>query len=375
MKLIGDYAPSAMKENEIKSYFGRKVAIDASMYLYQFLIAVRADGSQLMDVDGDPTSHLIGLFYRTIRILENGMKPVYVFDGKPPEMKSGELVKRAEKREEAKKDLEKAEERGDSEDVERFQKRLVRVTPKHNDECKKLLSLMGVPYVEAPCEAEAQCAAMTRAGVVYATATEDMDCLTFGSSIQLRHLTASEAKKLPVREIHLNKLLEELGITQTEFIDVCILLGCDYCDSVKGVGPAKAISLIKEHQNIEEIIKKGKKLNIPENWLYKEARQLFENPDITDPETLKLKWTTPDEEGLVKYLVEDKGFSEDRVRNGAKKLQKCRSGATQGRLDAFFKPAPSVSSSLKRKSTDGAKGPMKKKPKVASGGGSKFKRK
>jgi len=235
MKLIADYAPSAMKDHEIKSYFGRKVAIDASMSLYQFLIAVRSDGAQLTGSDGETTSHLMGFFYRTIRMLENGIKPVYVFDGKPPHLKSGELAKRAERRAEAEKGLEKAQEQGDTESVEKFQKRLVKVTVKHGDECKRLLTLMGIPYINAPCEAEAQCASMVKAGKVFATATEDMDSLTFGSTILLRYLTASEAKKLPIREIHLDRLLAELEINQEEFIDLCILLGCDYCDSVKGV--------------------------------------------------------------------------------------------------------------------------------------------
>lgn len=376
MKLIGDYAPGAMKDNDVKSYFGRKVAIDASMSLYQFLIAVRADGAQLVDSEGETTSHLMGFFYRTIRMLENGIKPVYVFDGKPPEMKSGELTKRAEKRAEAEKDLAKAQEQGDSEGVEKFQKRLVRVTKKHGEECRRLLSLMGIPCIEAPCEAEAQCAAMVKAGKVYATATEDMDSLTFGSTVLLRHLTASEAKKMPIREIHLDKLLSELDVTQEEFIDICIMLGCDYCESLKGVGPAKAITLIRQHQTLEKIITHGNKLNIPENWLYQEARHLFKEPEVTPPEDIDMKWTPPDVDGLVQFMVEEKGFNEDRIRNAAKKLTKSREGATQGRLDMFFKPAPSPTTATKRKSSgDHSKGPLKKKTKTASAGGaSKFKK-
>merc|ERR1712154_62959 len=254
-KLLGDCAPSSMKENDIKNFFGRKVAIDASMSIYQFLIAVRSDGSQLTNEDGETTSHLMGMFYRTIRMVENGIKPVYVFDGKPPDMKSGELAKRKERRDEAQKELEKAEEAGDEENVNKFSKRLVKVTKEHNEECKQLLTLMGIPYVDAPCEAEAQCAALVKAGKVYATGTEDMDSLTFGSNVVLRHLTFSEARKLPIKEYNLSRLLEELGLSQDEFIDLCILLGCDYCDSIKGIGPKRAIELIKQHRNIEEILK------------------------------------------------------------------------------------------------------------------------
>lgn len=197
------------------------------MCLYQFLIAVRAEGAQLTSIDGETTSHLMGIFYRSIRLLENGIKPVYVFDGKPPEMKSGELAKRQEKREEAQKQLEKATEAGDADDMEKFNRRLVRVTKQHNAEAKELLKLMGIPYIDAPCEAEAQCAAMAKAGKVYATATEDMDALTFGTSILLRHLTFSEARKMPVQEFHYEKILAELEFTKEQ---VCIweTLKCMY---------------------------------------------------------------------------------------------------------------------------------------------------
>lgn len=132
------------------------------MCLYQFLIAVRSEGAQLTSVDGETTSHLMGTFYRTIRLIENGIKPVYVFDGKPPEMKSGELSKRAERREEAQKALDQATEAGDAAEMDKFNRRLVKVTKHHAEEAKQLLTLMGVPYIDAPCEAEAQCAAMVR---------------------------------------------------------------------------------------------------------------------------------------------------------------------------------------------------------------------
>lgn len=353
-KLIADIAPTAVKENEIKNYFGRKVAIDASMSLYQFLIAVRSEGAQLTDSAGETTSHLMGTFYRTIRLVENGIKPVYVFDGKPPEMKSGELGKRAERREEAQKALQVAEAAGDTENIEKFNRRLVKVTKHHGEQCKELLKYMGIPYIDAPCEAEAQCAAMVKAGKVYATATEDMDALTFGSTVLLRHMTFSEARKMPIQEFHFNKVLEDLELNRDEFIDLCILLGCDYCDSIRGIGPKRAMDLIKQHRNIETILANLDKTKypVPEDWPYKEARRLFIEPEVADPETVELKWSEPDEEGLVKYLCGDKNFNEERVRNGAKKLAKARSGTTQGRLDTFFKVLQSPNAGQKRKSED-----------------------
>ncbi|XP_045540461.1 flap endonuclease 1 [Papilio machaon] len=371
-KLIADIAPQAVKEMEIKNYFGRKVAIDASMSLYQFLIAVRSEGAQLTSVDGETTSHLMGTFYRTIRLVENGIKPVYVFDGKPPDMKSHQLNKRAERREEAEKELQKATDAGDQASIEKFNRRLVKVTRQHGEEARELLKLMGVPVVEAPCEAEAQCAALVKAGKVYATATEDMDALTFGANVLLRHLTFSEARKMPVQEFHLDQVLKGLELNHTEFIDLCILLGCDYCGSIRGIGPKRAIELIKQHRSIEQVLHNidTNKYQPPEDWDFTNARRLFMEPEITDPKDIELKWTDPDEDGLVKFLCGDKQFNEDRVRNGAKKLLKARSGTTQGRLDGFFKVL-STTPNPKRKAEEDKKNAANKKAKTGGGRGRK----
>ncbi|MXQ90755.1 hypothetical protein E5288_WYG016051 [Bos mutus] len=371
-KLIADVAPSAIRENDIKSYFGRKVAIDASMSIYQFLIAVRQGGDVLQNEEGETTSHLMGMFYRTIRMMENGIKPVYVFDGKPPQLKSGELAKRSERRAEAEKQLQEAQAAGAEAEVEKFTKRLVKVTKQHNDECKHLLSLMGIPYLDAPSEAEASCAALVKAGKVYAAATEDMDCLTFGSPVLMRHLTASEAKKLPIQEFHLSRILQELGLNQEQFVDLCILLGSDYCESIRGIGPKRAVDLIQKHKSIEEIVRRldPNKYPVPENWLHKEAQQLFLEPEVLDPESVELKWSEPNEEELVKFMCGEKQFSEERIRSGVRRLSKSRQGSTQGRLDDFFKVTGSLSSA-KRKEPE-PKGAAKKKAKTGAAG--KFKR-
>uniref|UniRef100_A0A673XV35 Flap endonuclease 1 n=1 Tax=Salmo trutta TaxID=8032 RepID=A0A673XV35_SALTR len=387
-KLIADQAPSAIKEQDIKNYFGRKIAIDASMCMYQFLVAVRQDGNVLQNENGETTSeliysvlsrefscnlsHLMGMFYRTIRMLEHGIKPVYVFDGKPPELKSGELEKRGERRAEAEKLLAQAQEAGEQENIDKFSKRLVKVTRQHNDECKKLLTLMGVPYIEAPCEAEASCAALVKAGKVFATATEDMDGLTFGTGVLLRHLTASEAKKLPIQEFQFTRLLQDINLTHEQFIDLCILLGCDYCGTIKGIGPKRAIDLIRQHGSIEEILENidSSKHPAPEDWLYKEARGLFLQPDVVDCSTVDLKWSEPDEDALIQFMCAEKQFSEDRIKNGCKKILKSRQGSTQGRLDTFFTITGSLSSKRKEPET---KGSNKKKQKTGATPG-KFKK-
>ena len=191
-------APRAPSAASFPRSFRRKIAIDASMQIYQFLIAVRQQGGegQLTNEAGEVTSHLTGMLYRTIRMMEAGIKPVFVFDGKPPTLKSGELAKRKERQQAAETELTRLQEQGGSaEDVERQQKRTVRASREQSEEVKKLLGLMGVPVVDAPCEAEATCAALAKAGLVYATATEDMDALTFATPLLIRNLNSPEARE------------------------------------------------------------------------------------------------------------------------------------------------------------------------------------
>ncbi|MCJ1254020.1 Elongation of fatty acids protein 2 [Lignoscripta atroalba] len=370
--VINENAPDAIKVGEIKNQFGRKVAIDASMSIYSFLIAVRSDGQQLMNETGETTSHLMGMFYRTLRIVENGIKPLYVFDGAPPKLKSGELAKRFQRKAEANEAHEEAKETGTAEEIEKFSRRTVRVTREHNEECKKLLKLMGVPYIDAPTEAEAQCAVLARAGKVYAAASEDMDTLCFDAPILLRHLTFSEQRKEPIQEIHLDRVLAGLAMDRKQFIDLCILLGCDYVDPIPKIGPNTALKLIRDHGSLEAVVDHiqkdpKKKYTIPDDWPYKEARELFFSPDVrpADHSDCDFHWNGPDTEGLVKFLVEEKGFSEDRVRNGAARLQKNVKIAQQARLEGFFKPIQKTEEevkSLKRKNEE-KKEEQKKKQK------------
>ncbi|RGP59918.1 flap endonuclease-1 [Fusarium longipes] len=346
-QIIKEEAPDAIKEGEIKNQFGRKVAIDASMSIYSFLIAVRSEGQQLMNESGETTSHLMGMFYRTLRMVDNGIKPLYVFDGAPPKLKSGELAKRFQRKQEATEGLEEAKETGTAEDIEKFSRRTVRVTREHNAECQRLLKLMGIPYIIAPTEAEAQCAVLAQAGKVYAAASEDMDTLCFNTPILLRHLTFSEQRKEPIQEIRLDKVLEGLNMERKQFVDLCILLGCDYLDPIPKVGPSTALKMIRDHGSLEKIVEamekdSKKKYVIPEDWPYKDARDLFFEPDVrqADHPDCDFKWEKPDMEGLVQFLVNEKGFSEDRVRSGGARLEKNLKSSQQARLEGFFKPIP-----------------------------------
>lgn len=375
-KLLGDQAPRAMKEKDIKSYAGRKIAIDASMCMYQLLVSVRMGADNFTNDAGVNTSHIIGMFYRSIRLLELGIKPVFVFDGKPPPMKGGELQKRKEQKENAAAELKKAEEAGDEEAIEKFAKRINHITPEMQESCKRLLRCMGIPVVEAPCEAEAQCAELNKAGLVYATASEDMDSLTFGTPRLLRNLwsgaSAAAAKKgKQPREFLIQPVLEDLEFDMDQFIDMCILCGCDYVDSIKGMGPVSAYKMISEHKNIDKVLDAVKgigKYTVPFQFPYDEARKLFVNPEVTPAKEVTLTWSPPDTEKLKQLLVTENQFDEGRVDAGIKKLNDARKASNQVRIDKFFKPKPApnaASLAAKRKAEKDKKGNKSKRPSLS----------
>jgi len=372
----------------------------------------------LTNADGETTSHIQGLFNRTIRFITEGIRPAYVFDGKPPQFKSHELVKRREKRQKAEEALKAAEESGNIEEQDKQNKRLVRAGTKENNDCKKLLRLMGVPVIEAPCEAEAQAAALAEAGKVYATATEDMDALTFRTPIQIRKMTFANASKAEVQQISYAKAIEGLGITHEQFVDLCILLGCDYCDTIRGIGPKTALKLIREHKNIETILdvidrdkyvvpetyepmearkrkmeedkkkaakeadtddeeddaaKEEKKEDDDEEELipvFVEARRLFNQHEVLPSNEIELKWTECQPEPLKSFLVDDMGFNPDRVQSSIEKLQKAfkKSTKPQARMDMFFKvkanPEADKKRAAKRKAEKDAEKAKKKKGKA-----------
>merc|ERR550537_1587036 len=275
-----DAAPKAIQEKDgPQAFTGRLLAIDASMCLYQFMIMIRENHSgsyqNLTNEAGEVTSHIIGMLTRTIKLMEAGIKPVFVFDGKPPELKLQELEGRRAKAAEAKANLQTALESGDQEQILKASKGTVRVTKEQNEQTKRLLRLMGVPVVEAPSEAEATCAALCRDGKVYGAATEDADCLTFGTKTLVRNLMAAESQKKTILEVNLAVALEQLNVTMDQFIDFCILCGCDYCDTIKGVGPSTAIKQIIQHGSLEKVLENTEPDKIPKRFNYQAARDFF----------------------------------------------------------------------------------------------------
>jgi flap endonuclease-1 len=291
MSLIQEKAPKAIKHIQLELLTGKIVACDASMAIYQFLIATQGFSKEgqmfeMRDSEGNLTGHLVGLFNRTIQFMENGIKPIWVFDGKPPELKDHVLDQRKELKANAEEIKEKAIEAGDLETAKKMMGRSIKVTQEMMNDAKKLIQLMGIPVIESPGEAEAQCAAIVKHGLAFATASEDMDSLTFGTNFLLRGFNS---KKEPIIQIELAQVLEGFGMNHDEFVDLCILCGCDYTTNIPGIGPITAFKYVEECRNIEAIIEKIEKENenpnkkrkqIPENFRYQQSRELFKAPSV-----------------------------------------------------------------------------------------------
>jgi len=349
MSLLQEKAPGCIKKVQLDMLTGRIVACDASMAMYQFLVITQGFNqntglTELTDKEGNRTAHLVGLLNRTIQFMENGIKPIWVFDGKAPELKRGEIAKRQKAKQEAQKKFEEAQESGDLEQALKHKVMNTTITSQMTADCKKMLRLMGCPVIEAPSEAEAQCASLVKLGKAYATATEDMDALTFGTEVLLRGFNS---KKEPILEVNLQQMLKELELNYEEFIDLCILCGCDYSEPLEGIGPVTAYKLIKENKRLEDVVKKLEEDNkkgtkkrkwvIPEHFTYPEARELFKNPEvIQDFSNVSIKWEKPKEEEMTSFLCGDKGFAEQRVANAIKKLKNLDGKGMQSRLENFF---------------------------------------
>ncbi len=364
MPLLKSDAPGSYKEIDKNIIKGKTVAIDATILLYQFLVQIRTKGSGygqqlLVDNNGEVTSHIQGFFNRAANLLENGIKPIFVFDGKPPVLKYAELSKRKESKKKAEKEAEEAEDAiGEAvdeeelsqaiEDLNKASKRNIHITKQQIEDVKIILRLMGIPVVDAPCEAEAQCAELVKSGKVYAAGTEDMDALTFGTPIVLRKLTMPESAKEKVIEINVSKVLSGLDLTYEQFIDFCILCGCDYCESIKGIGPKTALKMLRKHGNIETIFENlPDKYEIPSSLKdnLEEVRNLFKNPNVKPANEIEIIFNKPDREGIIDFLVGEKGFNHERVNKVIDKITgkiKVKIDEKQPMITSFFKKKDSI---------------------------------
>lgn len=317
----------------------RSVAIDAFNTLYQFLSIIRQpDGTPLMDRDGRVTSHLSGLFHRTAALLELGVRPVYVFDGKPPELKKRTIEERRAAKAQAEAEWKKALEEGDLKRALSKATRTARLDSDMIEDAVSLLDAMGVPWITAPSEGEAQMGHMARKGDVWAGASQDFDAILFGTPTLVRNLTLAGKRRLPSgRQVEvvpelvtLQDVLSKLDITREQLVDMAILIGTDFNEGVRGIGPKKAYAAVKKFGRLEAIAKDGK-IQVPEEFA--EVRRVFLEPEVTDD--YRLAWRRLDPEGVRKVLCDKHSFSVDRVDSVIAKVVSSQEARGQRSLDSW----------------------------------------
>ena len=307
---------------------GKTIAIDAYNAIYQFLSIIRQpNGTPLKDHTGKVTSHLSGLLYRTSKLLELGIKPIYVFDGTPPVLKSAEIKRRSKVKEEALIKYKKAIKEGKIEEARKYAQATSRLKDYMQEDSKKLLSLMGLPWIQAPSEGEAQAAYLTKKGEADYCASQDYDSLLFGTPKLIRNVTISGKRKLARRNSYINispeiielkKILTEYKITFEQLIDLSILIGTDFNPmGIKGLGPKTALKLIKEYGTFAKVLPHIKNNQI--QFDPKQIQEIFLNPKITN--NYILKWKEVDINGVIDFLCREKDFSEERVSKALIKIQ------------------------------------------------------
>jgi flap endonuclease-1 len=308
---------------------GKSIAIDAYNALYQFLAIIRQpDGTPLKDSSGRITSHLSGLLYRTSNLVELGIKPIYVFDGVPPALKEVEIKRRMKAKEEALIKYEQALKEGKIEEARMYAQATSSLKDYMAEDSKRLLNLMGIPWVQAPSEGEAQAAHIVKRGDADYCASQDYDSLLFGAPRLVRNVTISGRRKLPGKNVYievepevieLEQVLKECGITHGQLIDVGILVGTDFNpEGIKGLGPKTALKLIKEYGSLENALPHIKNAEFPVEP--QKIKEIFLHPKVTDNYTIE--WKEPDVEGVIDFICRERDFSEDRVRKALERMQK-----------------------------------------------------
>jgi flap endonuclease-1 len=297
------------------------VAIDAYNVLHQFLASIRQrDGTPLKNSRGEITSHLSGLFHRTANLVEARIKPVYAFDGKPHPLKAKTIEDRHKRKVIAEKAWKEALDAGDLEKAKSKAQQTSRLTDEMIQQSKQLLTALGIPYVQSPSEGEAQASYMVKKGDAYAVGSQDYDCLLIGSPRLVRNLTSADKRKLPGKEayakiypklIRLEPNLKLMGITQKQLVDMAILIGTDFNDGVKGIGPKKSLDLIKKTGNITKALESIKTTDKPSSDIIQRIQKIFLEPDVTDD--YSLKWSVPDKEAVLRILCDEHQFTRERV--------------------------------------------------------------
>ena len=335
------------REIELTELKGKTICVDAFNTLYQFLSSIRQiDGTPLMDSKKRITSHLSGIFYRNVTLLEQGIKLIYVFDGRAPELKERTYKKRQNAREVAKERYESAKEEVDIMGMKRYGSQLLRLDDEMVAESKELLIAMGIPVIQAPSEGEAQAAYMARANTrVYASVSQDYDSLLFGASRLIRNLTVSRKRKtyngyieIKPEIIELEKVFNFLEINLEQLICLGILVGTDYNPKgIPGIGQKRALEIVKRFKYPYEIFKSVEEqiLGLPEDdrFDWQEIFALFYKPEVSNEH---FEFEQFDEDKIKDILVKKHDFSEERVQKQIDKLKEIKEKNQQKNLGKWF---------------------------------------
>ncbi|UZE94217.1 MAG: flap endonuclease-1 [Candidatus Pacearchaeota archaeon] len=343
---ISDLVPK--KEIGFEELRGKIIAVDAFNILYQFLANIRqVDGTPLMDKKKRVTSHLSGLFYRTTNLMTKGLKLVYVFDGESPELKAKTAKARHERKEAAKEKYEKAKEKGKAEEMFKWSRQTLRLSDEMIDESKQLLKALGLPVIQAPGEGEAQCAFMVKQKDAYAVASQDYDSLLFGATRLIQNLTLARRRRTPTgfisispTLIELDNTLNNLQINRDQLISLGILVGTDFNpQGIKGIGPKKALHLVKAHRqpvliftSLDKLFKEGKIPELDFDW--RKIFEIFKKPNVR--KDYKIEFKKVNEKKIKELLCKEHDFSEDRVNNALNKVAEYEKSAKQKDLKSYF---------------------------------------
>lgn len=308
-------------------------AIDANNTLYQFLSIIRQpDGTPLMDEKGRVTSHLSGILFRSVNLLQKGIRPIFIFDGKPHPLKGGTIEERRAIRQEAGEKWQEALERGDLEEAYKQARSSSRVDEHIISTSKKLLGLMGIPWIVAPGEGEAQAAFMALRGDAAYALSQDFDTLLFGSPTLVRNAAISGKRKIRGRSVTviperivLSDLLKGLNLTREQLIEIGILTGTDFNEGVPGIGPKKGLKVVLAGEFDKVIAEKQPEFDPAP------VKEIFLKPAVTTE--YSVAWGQPDREGIVAMLCGEFEFSEDRVNSS---LDGLKVSAGQRTLDSWF---------------------------------------
>lgn len=309
IKLIKKFAPAAITEVSHDVLKGKSLAIDANIMLYQVMYGNNDSKNQ----------HIYGFMSRVTWMLSLGVTPVFVFDGKPPPLKIKCLQKRREREASIKKKIEEQEQEllltGDYDaliNVNALKNQLIQITNEHREDCKEFLRIAGIPVVTSVSEGEAACAYLNAQGKVDGVVSEDMDSLTFGAKVLYRGFTPSKNK---VVRIDLDPILKGFGVTMDQFIDICILSGSDFCDTIGQVGPINAYKFVKEYGDIEGVVgfvEHKRKYTVPEEFEYEETREIFKSL-VTEVEDVPLRLTDSSEAELRELLEMKHGIDMKKI--------------------------------------------------------------